>query len=419
MSHHNSVMLDVGPDINARQTAIFGSAILRVAGAWACVAFASMLCPAQAQFMAQSACAFTPEGDATNIRAVPAMCGSATFSVDQSQRQLGELRVAVSNSLYIRTVKLTYGSGAGRTTQQTELPMHRLLSAGEATDAFPTVRAGLGLQFVTVDASPPGHGADQVVLALESATEAPPELASSAITTASLLPRDWVIIGSTAARLDQLRDTIPIGRGKGRFESLMISSRGDDLPVQSVQVTPVNGKAFAVDLRAVIAPGTLSQSIAIDPPDFLHSVLVTYGTAVPNSRPTTLEVRGRYSENWLGKAGENRHFAGGWVLLGTADIVVRPHGGARDSFRVEGQPGPFKKLRFVARRGSISLASVAIDAGDGRTETLPVNATLVQDKETPPFVIAAGSLPIISVALTPHLKSTSRLDASVEVWAQY
>ncbi len=369
--------------------------------------------------MAQAACAFTPEGDAGNIRVVPATCGTATFPVDASQRLLGELRVAVSNPFYIRIVKLTYGTGAGRTTHVTEVPMHRLLSAGETTDAFPTARDGLGLQSVTVDASPPGYGADQVILALERTTVDAADTWTTAISTGSISARDWVVIASTSARLTELRDTIAIGRGKGRFESLVISSRGGDLPVQSVLVSPVNGVAFTTDMRTVIAPGTFSQAISIDPPDFLHAVIVTYGTPQPGSRRPVLEVRGKYAENWLGKVGENRHFAGGWVLLGTADIIVRPHSGARTDFRVEGQPGPFKKLRFIARRGTVGLASVVIDAGDGRTETLPVNALLMPDAQSAPFVIGAGSMPIVSVALTPQVRSNSRLDVAVEVWAQY
>ena len=133
-----------------------------------------------------------------------------------------------------------------------------------------------------------------------------------------------------------------------------------------------------------------------------------------------LEVRGHYSESWLGKIGENRQYAGGWVMLGTVDIVASPHTTMpRDRFRIAGQEGPFKKLKFVARRGAVDLNSVSINAGDGREETVPINTILLPGVQTAPFVLSNGAMPIGTIALSPRLHSSSRVDASVEVWAQY
>ena len=105
-------------------------------------------------------------------------------------------------------------------------------------------------------------------------------------------------------------------------------------------------------------------------------------------------------------------------MLGAADIVVSPHQ-RRDRFQVGGHAGPFKKLRFVARRGAVDLAGVTVDAGDGRQETLPINTMLLPDAQSAPFALTNGAMPIGSVALMPRLHANSRIDASVEVWAQY
>ena len=381
----------------------------------ACAAIGAGRVPAVAQFTAAPACAVAPDEQSANIRVLGAVCGTATFAVSAADRRLGELRIEAADGIYIRTVSLRYASGGG-TAQDVPMPLHRLLNAGEATAPFPTTRAGLGLVSVTVDVNPPGYGRGGVRLVLTSpngeaahSTAVEPQAAAAG--------GDYVLIGSSFVHLQQLRDTIAIGRDKGRFDSLVIASRGNDVPVQSIVVVPVNGPAFTADIRTLIAPGTASGAIAIDPPDFLHEVTITYGTVAAQSRTPAIEVRGRDSENWLGKVGENRQYAGGWVMLGAADIVVAPHS-RRTAFRIGGQAGPFRKLRFVARRGAVDLVGVTVDAGDGRQETLPVNAMLLPDTQSAPVTLS-GSMPIGSVALAPRLNANSRLDAAVEVWAQY
>ena len=231
------------------------------------------------------------------------------------------------------------------------LPCTVCCRSATATASIPTTRAGLGLQSVTVDVSPPGYGAEQVVLTLSGMSDPSQnrtgDWTGSTVAVQPVSAGDLTLIGSTTAHLSQLRDTITIGRTKGRFDAIVIASQGNDLPVQSVLVMPVNGTAFAIDLRRTIAPGTVSDVIVLDPPDFLHEVTVTYATAAPQARVPTLEVRGRYAADWLGKIGENRQYAGGWILLGTVDVVVGPHmAAAPNRFSIAGQDGPFKKLRL-------------------------------------------------------------------------
>lgn len=399
---------------------------------FALVLAAIVLAAAPAPLQAQQTCAIADPANPA-VRVLPAACGMAAFQIGTAQRQRGQLAVtAHSGNIYIRKIRLIYGGSASAPGQQAEVAMHRMLGAGEASPQFPTSKDGLGLMSVTVDVNPAGYGADATRLALSGANE--PAAArvtnSSAITTAALPEsaastsvldaREWVLIGSTAVHLSQQRDTIAVGRNKGRFEQLIISSRNNDLPVQTVQVVPMSGPAFAADLRTVIAAGTLSQMIAIDPPDFIREVTVTYGTTALQTRVPTLEVRGRYAESWLGRLGENRQYAGGWVLLGTADIVASPHSGLpRSGFSVQGQDGTFKRLRFVARRGAIDLAEVNVDAGNGRSETVPVNTLLVPDKDSSPIAFPNGPQAISKIVLTPRIRSQSRIDATLEVWAQY
>ena len=393
--------------------------LLSTQSVWLSVVCVLSSCPAQAQFMTQPACAVSLDPAAPGVRTLAATCGSATFTVDAAMRRSGELKVATSANVYVRKIVLRYGSQTGVQSETIEIQFHRLVIAGEATEPLATARRGLSLQTVTIDVSPPGYGTDTVSLALVARDVASDVAVVTPVATAQPPSGDWILIGSTSAHLAQLRDTMPIGRGKGRFDGLIIATRGNDLPVQSVLVSPVNSPPFAVDMRAILEPGQQSGVIAIDPPDFLHEITVTYGTPPLQARVPTVEVRGRYAENWLGRVGENRQHAGGWILLGAVDVVVRPHGGQRSNYRIAGQQGQFKKLRFVARRGAVDLAGVTVEAGDGRQETLPTNTLLMPDAQSLPFAFTSGALPIASVSLSPRLHATSRIDASVEVWAQY
>jgi hypothetical protein len=165
----------------------------------------------------------------------------------------------------------------------------------------------------------------------------------------------------------------------------------------------------------------LSVLIPIAPADFVQSVTVTYGTPSPEAtgHPPVVEVRGRYSETWTGAMGENRQYAGGWILFGAVDVVAMPHR-TRQPLRIAGQQGPFKKLRFVAQRGTVDLASVNVRTADGQDETLAVNALLMPGQSSAPVSFSNGAALIIgSIALAPRLNAQSHIDATVEVWAQY
>ena len=374
---------------------------------------------------AAAACATAAGPSAPNTLSVPATCGTITFPVDADLRQHGQLHIAVRDgNLFVRTLTLEYAS-TGSGPRRGEVPLRRLLGAGETTAPFATSREGLNLVSVSLQVNPATSGSEPATLALvsPSAAGAAANATRSAARPASvgvLATDEWVLAGSVQAHLSQLRDTISIGRGKGRFDQLVISSRDADLPVQSVQVVPVTGAPFAAEVRTLITAGTVSQMIALNPPDFIREVTVTYGTPTPQPRTPTVEVRARYAESWRGKFGENRQYAGGWVLLGTVDVVAMPHTPQRrDLMRIQGQEGPFKRVRLVARRGAVDMVTMTVDAGDGRTEALPVNAVLMPDKETAPFAFTAGPMPLAAVTLTPRIRPQSRIDATVEVWAQY
>ena len=378
--------------------------------------------PAFGQTAQAASCAVPLDGEAPQVRAVPPACGVAVMAVDAGLRRQGMLDLRIGRgSLYVRSLRLIYGTNEVRMApQNVDIQVHRLMEEGETTEPLAVSRNGLGLMAVVVNVSPPGYGSEMPVLVLSGQPGADVPEAKPA-TAASLAAGEWALIGSTWAHVEHLRDGIGIGRQKGRFDQLVITSRGSDLPVQSVQVMTYNNPPFTFDLRSVLVSGTLSPVIAIDPPDFVRDVIVTYGTSAPLPRPPAIEVRGRYAENWLGRTGENRQMAGGWVMLGTVDIVASPHRtAARGPFSVRGQEGAvFKRVRFVARRGAIALGGATVATASGQQETVPVNAMLLPDVETAPFAFAAGPAAIASITLSPQLHPQSRVDATVEVWAQY
>ena len=368
-------------------------------------------------------CATAPDPSAPHLRALTGICGTAAFPVTASERQGGELSlVVVRGQAYVRTLRLFYGDGATRT--QAEIRLHRLLGEGEASPRFATSRDGLALVSVVIDTAPPGSGADAVLLALSAGGGRPLSTGSLQSPTGrvtALAADEWVLAGSANANLAARRDIIEIGRQKGRFEMLVLSMRGRDLPVQSVQVIPFDAQPFTVDLNTTLTTGALSVPIVLDPPDFVRAIQITYGTpsALALQRATVVEVRGRQTEAWGGQLGENRQYAGGWLLLGTVDVIATPHQ-ARPPLQITGRDGKFKKVRFVARRGAIDLVGATVEAGDGRSETLAVNSVLVPGQPSTPVGFANGAtLPISSVRVMPRLHTQSRVDATLEVWAQY
>ncbi len=376
-----------------------------------------------AQHASAQSCTQPPDPSAPHVRTLAGTCGSAVFPVTPRDRQGGHLSLQVARGqLYVRVLRLTYSNGGANV--QSDMRLHRLFTVGEATPVFATSREGLPLVSVSADVAPPGAGTDPVHLALGPMGAngiATGSVVAAPATLDALTGRGWVLAASANANLAGRRDTLEIGRQKGRFEALVLSGRGQDLPIQSVQIMPFSGQAFTVDLSATLAAGTLSAPIPIDPPDFLQTVTITYGTPTQQTaqRLAVVELRGRHAESWAGAIGENRQYAGGWLLLGTADVVVTPHR-PRPALRIGGAEGPFRKLRFIARRGAIELAGVTVEAGNGRSETITINTMLSPGQPSAPHGFTNGAaLPIAAISLTPRLHTQSRIDATVEVWAQY
>jgi hypothetical protein len=370
------------------------------------------------------ACATIPDASAQHVRVLSDACGTATFVVPASDRQSGTLALNVARGqAFVRTVRLHYGSGINGLPA--EMRVHRLVGEGEATPLFATKAAdGRPLMSVTVDIAPAGSGAQPVVLALGDGGSRPlttGALAGQPQPAAAADMRDWVLTASARANLAARRDMLEIGRQKGRLESLALSTRGADLPIQSVQIIPFDGQAYTVNLGATLREGAASVPLVIDPPDFIRAVVVTYGTpsVQVSQRVPVIEVRALQSVSWGGSIGENRQYAGGWMLLGTVDVIVAPHQ-PRPALRIPGREGAFRKLRFVARRGAIDLASVTVDAGGGRNETLAVNTLLMPDQASQAQGFSNGeALTIGAISLMPRLRNQSRMDATLEVWAQY
>jgi hypothetical protein len=73
----------------------------------------------------------------------------------------------------------------------------------------------------------------------------------------------------------------------------------------------------------------------------------------------------------------------------------------------------------VARRGAVDLVNVSVEAGNGQGETLPVNALLVPGQPSQPLTFASGPISISHLSLAPRIRTQSRIDATVEIWAQY
>ena len=390
----------------------------------AAVCGAALICdPVQAQAPATAGCATQVAGEGAQVRAVPPGCGTAILAVDAGMRRQGMLDVRVGRgSVYVRNLKLIYtGSGNAIAGQIVDVQVHRLMEEGETVAPVAVSRNGLGLASVVVNVSPPGYGSEHPVLVLAGQQDAVAAEAAAAAAAEASEPKEWALIGSSFAHLERLRDGIAIGRQKGRFDRLVLSTRGNDLPVQSVQVIPYSNPPFTTDLRTTLVPGTFGKVIAIDPPDFVREVIVSYTTSAPQTRPPAIEVRGRYAENWQGRTGENRQVAGGWVLLGTVEVVASPHrAGPRGPYSVQGQEGAvFKRVRFVARRAAVAIAGATVDTAGGQQEAVPVSTMLLPDVETQAFAFASGPVAIAKLAIRPVLHPQSRVDATVEVWAQY
>jgi hypothetical protein len=225
-------------------------------------------------------------------------------------------------------------------------------------------------------------------------------------------------------------DVIKVGGNLGKFGRIRLRVIKNDIHINSVKVTYLDGETQEVAVDADIPANSRTKWLDIKGDRFIKEIRLSYRSKPDFKGQARVEVSGQYASGWLGPNGEGRQYNEGWVLLGaqTADFA----GYDTDAITVGKNEGGFKRLRLIVRESPITLTKLQVKFFSGPDEAFKFGRERVEvDKPYGPLEFKAGKAAIkdIKVQYRTRLDLIGKLKAGkslidfkpavVEIWGQH
>jgi hypothetical protein len=311
---------------------------------------------------------------------------------------------ALDRPVYVRDIEFQIGNG-----RESRI-VRRVLLPGEASEPITVPSSGGPVRQLTIHIQPDKEGAGRlVVLAPGMTTDAVPN-------AEILLPAEMTQIARHIAQPGIDRHAIVLGPSKGRFSHLAIRVSEGVVGLQGLKIVYAGGITQMVPVGRQFRAGEQFPPFVLERDLSINEIQLLL--ADPLTTRAVFDVFGQYAEGWTGETGENRTYSAGWVMLG----VRRPfrEGMAAEDVNVPAGIGRFKKLRFTARDGAMTLGVITVLYEDGERSSLEVGQMLQRDQTSQPVTIEVSGRgrAISAIALPPGGKHAARRDGYVEVWGQ-
>lgn len=225
-------------------------------------------------------------------------------------------------------------------------------------------------------------------------------------------------------------DVIKVGGNVGKFDRIRLRVLKNDIHINSVKVTYLDGESQELALDADIPANSRTRWLELKGDRFIKELRLNYRSKPNTKGQARVEVSGQYAAGWLGPNGEGKQYNEGWVLLGaqTADFA----GYDTDAITVGKNEGGFTRIRLIVREAPITLTKLQVSFFSGPPETFTFGRERVEpDKPYGPLEFKGGKSAIKEIKaqyrtrfnLIGKLKEGKSLidfkPAVVEVWGQH
>ncbi len=228
------------------------------------------------------------------------------------------------------------------------------------------------------------------------------------------LPANWVLFGVEQAGIGGDRDTIYVGRERGRFDKIALRVRGNDVFLRDLRVKYVNGDTQDFPVNQRIRADERTAELALDKPQLIENIELTYSSSRRGGTQAKVEVWGEVAEKWL--RGEGRD--PGWLLAGTATASMFRRD--NDTYTVGERFGRIKRVRFFVRNGEDEIRSVSFKFGNGDTQRVEFRQSLRRNETSQEITLpsrpGADGRRVESITIEHQSKPTFGGEASVEMW---
>lgn len=222
------------------------------------------------------------------------------------------------------------------------------------------------------------------------------------------------------------RDVIKVGGELGKFDRIRLRVLGNDIHINTLKVTYVDGETLDLAVDADMKANTRTNWFELKGDRFIRDIQMSYRSKPNFKGQARVEVTGQFAPDWLGPNGEGRKYNSGWVLLGAQTAGFT--GFDNDSITVGKNEGGFTKLRIEAKERAITLKEIRVKFFDAPDEVFTMRERV--DPGTPygPLEFKSGKHAIKSI----EAKYRSRFDllkglksalegnpAVVQIWGQH
>lgn len=324
-------------------------------------------------------------------------------------------------TVYVKHLTVLAGGHA------TEIPVRRVLGPGDGSGPIDLRTGGAVVRSVIVHIQANRQAPGRVALYVPGGSAAATAIVSNAEPAddpEANLDAGMTPVGRYTAMPGVERHALRLGASKGRFTSLVLRMREGAIALEAVRIVYNTGEVQTVAFGRAFGAGDRTRDIALERDSFISEI--QFAIAPLRTGRAVLDLYGTYAEGWTGETGESKTYTAGWVMLGirraTRDHLALglPGTGVADETRVAPGLGRFKKLRFVARDGAMSLGVVTVLFDDGERGVIQVGQALARDQTSQPVSIEDGGRGrgVAAITLPPASKIAARRDGYVEVWGQ-
>lgn len=324
----------------------------------------------------------------------------------------------LDDAIFIQSLVVTYGNGT-----QTEIPVRRLMRPGETTPPLDLEGDARFIRDVNVTfrQDPDWRRTARLVL-LGDRVEARGPTGPSGPTGRpggigvlnDRLPQGWMLFGTTRVSSGRDRDSLYVGRERGRFDKIALRVQGSDVFVRDIVVRYGDGQVQEFRVDSLVRADYRTAELKLERPSHIETIDFVYGTSY-RGRPASVEVWGEQAQRWL--RGEDRD--PGWFLIGaqSASMFRRDN----DAFQVGDRYGRIARIQLTARNGDVSIRAVTFNYANGESETLPVGRMLRRGQSSPEFTLRGrqgfGGRNIVSIVMNYQSQLSLTGNATVEIWA--
>ena len=229
----------------------------------------------------------------------------------------------------------------------------------------------------------------------------------------------WELLGTQKVGFHVDKDVINVGRGEGRFTTLQLRVRGNDIEMIDMVVIYANGEPDRIPIKRIIRQGGSSQPIDLKgAARAIQRVELIYRSKPSFKGQATVELWGRQVAGGP-PAGLPVVGAPSWAPSAKIELLGRQKVGFikdRDIVQVGAYQGTFKRIFLRAVGNDVEMIDLVVVYANGEPDRIPVRAVIRQGQSSGPLDLKGYQRRISRIEMVYKSRPSFKGLATIEVY---